>query len=45
VAAGLPRTHARRAAVQALYQSIVNGQSLEKESLDFIAAENSEKNG
>lgn len=43
MAAGLPRTHARRAAVQALYQSLVNGQSLEKESLDFIAAENSEK--
>jgi N utilization substance protein B len=43
VAAGLPRTHARRAAVQALYQSLVNGQSLEKESLDFVAAENSEK--
>jgi N utilization substance protein B len=43
VAAGLPRTHARRAAVQALYQYLVNGQSLEKESLDFVAAENSEK--
>ena len=43
MAAGLPRTHARRAAVQALYQSLVNGQSLEKESLDFVAAENSEK--
>ncbi len=43
MASGLPRTHARRAAVQALYQSLVNGQSLEKESLDFVAAENSEK--
>lgn len=43
MAAGLPRTHARRAAVQALYQSLVHGQSLEKESLDFVAAENSEK--
>ncbi len=43
MAAALPRSHARRAAVQALYQALVNGQSLEKDSLDFVAAENSDK--
>lgn len=41
--AGLPRSHARRAAVQALYQALVNEQTLAKEELDFVTAENSEK--
>lgn len=39
----LPRSHSRRAAVQALYQSLVNGQSLGKDSLEFVTAENSDK--
>ena len=39
----LPRSHARSAAVQALYQSLVNDQQPEKELLDFVSAENSEK--
>jgi N utilization substance protein B len=39
----LPRSHARRAAVQALYQAAVNQQTLEKDALAFITAENSEK--
>jgi N utilization substance protein B len=39
----LPRSHARRAAVQALYQSQVNGEVLQKETLDFVTAENSSK--
>jgi len=39
----LPRTHARSAAVQALYQSLVNDQQPEKELLDFVSAENSAK--
>jgi len=43
MARGLPRTHARRAAVQALYQALVNGQDLAKDSLDFVTAENSDK--
>ena len=43
MAKALPRSHARRAAVQALYQSLVNEQSLEKDSLDFVTAENSDK--
>jgi N utilization substance protein B len=43
MAGGLPRSHARRAAVQALYQALVNEQSLEKDALDFVTAENSEK--
>jgi N utilization substance protein B len=43
MSAGLPRTHARRAAVQALYQALVNGQSLAKDELAFVTAENSEK--
>lgn len=41
--AGLPRTQARRAAVQALYQALVNGQSPEKDALDFVTAEYSKK--
>jgi N utilization substance protein B len=43
VAAGLPRTQARRAAVQALYQSLVNNQELEQENLDFVTAEYAKK--
>ena len=41
----LPRSHSRAAAVQALYQSLVNGQELakDKDALDFVTAENSEK--
>ena len=39
----LPRSHSRAAAVQALYQALVNGQELAKEELDFVTAENSEK--
>jgi N utilization substance protein B len=40
----LPRSHARRAAVQALYQALVNGQtSSAKDALDFVTAENSDK--
>ena len=41
---GLPRSHARRAAVQALYHGLVNEQSaLSKDTLDFVTAENSDK--
>lgn len=43
MSAGLPRSHARRAAVQALYQSLVNGQELAQAELDFVTAENSDK--
>jgi transcription antitermination protein NusB len=43
MSAGLPRSHARRAAVQALYQALVNGQPLAKDELDFVTAENSDK--
>lgn len=43
MAKALPRTHARRAAVQALYQALVNEQSLGKENLEFVTAENSDK--
>jgi len=44
MSAGLPRSHARRAAVQALYQSLVNnGQELAQDELDFVTAENSDK--
>ncbi len=39
----LPRTHARRATVQALYQAIINDTSLAKEHLAFIIAKNSSK--
>ena len=39
----LPRSHSRAAAVQALYQALVNGQELAKDGLDFVTAENSEK--
>lgn len=43
MSAGLPRSHARRAAVQALYQALVNGQPLAKDELEFVTAENSDK--
>jgi len=43
MSAGLPRSHARRAAVQALYQALVNGQELAQDELDFVTAENSDK--
>lgn len=39
----LPRSHSRAAAVQALYQALVNNQALEKAELDFVTAENSDK--
>ncbi len=39
----LPRSHSRAAAVQALYQALVNKQELEKAALDFVTAENSDK--
>jgi N utilization substance protein B len=43
VAAGLPRTQARRAAVQALYQALVNEQAPDKAELDFVMAEYANK--
>jgi N utilization substance protein B len=39
----LPRSHSRAAAVQALYQALVNDQEPEKAALDFVTAENSDK--
>lgn len=39
MAAGLPRTQARRAAVQALYQSLVNDQRPEPSALEFVTSE------
>lgn len=39
----LPRSHSRAAAVQALYQSLVNGEKSEADALDFVTAENSDK--
>ncbi|PHS25556.1 MAG: transcription antitermination factor NusB [Methylophaga sp.] len=39
----LPRSHSRAAAVQALYQALVNNQQPEKAALDFVTAENSDK--
>ncbi len=39
----LPRSHSRAAAVQALYQALVNDHELEKAELDFVTAENSDK--
>jgi len=40
----LPRSHSRAAAVQALYQSLVNGgEKSEADALEFVTAENSEK--
>ncbi len=44
MATSLPRSHARRAGVQALYHALVTGQtSIPKDTLDFVSAENSEK--
>ena len=43
MAGGLPRTQARRAAVQALYQSLVNNQAPEKDTMDFVMAEYANK--
>jgi N utilization substance protein B len=43
MAGALPRSHARRAAVQVLYQALVNGHMPAKDGLDFVTAENSEK--
>jgi N utilization substance protein B len=43
MAGGLPRTQARRAAVQALYQSLVNNETLDQENLDFVTAEYAKK--
>ncbi|MDT8310246.1 MAG: transcription antitermination factor NusB [Methylophaga sp.] len=43
MAAGLPRTQARRAAVQALYQALVNDQLPEKAALEFVTAEYTNK--
>lgn len=43
MAAGLPRTQARRAAVQALYQALVNDQAPDKAELDFVTAEYANK--
>ncbi|PHS71082.1 MAG: transcription antitermination factor NusB [Methylophaga sp.] len=43
MAGTLPRSHARSAAVQALYQALVNGQTPAKDALDFVTAENSDK--
>lgn len=44
MSASLPRSHARRAAVQALYHALVNEQTLiPKDALDFVTAENSDK--
>jgi len=39
----LPRSHSRAAAVQALYQTLVNGQELAADALEFVTAENSDK--
>jgi N utilization substance protein B len=44
MASSLPRSHARRAGVQALYHALVNGQApILKDTLDFVSAENSAK--
>ncbi|MEX0615245.1 MAG: transcription antitermination factor NusB [Methylophaga sp.] len=43
MAAGLPRTQSRRAAVQALYQALVNDQAPDKAELDFVTAEYANK--
>ena len=39
----LPRSHSRAAAVQALYQALVNGQESAADALEFVTAENSDK--
>lgn len=43
MAAGLPRSKARRAAVQALYQALVNNEAPQKDTLDFVTAEYADK--
>lgn len=43
MAGGLPRTQARRAAVQALYQAVVNNQAPDADTLDFVTAEYTQK--
>lgn len=44
MSAALPRSHARRAAVQALYHALVNEETaILKDTLDFVSAENSAK--
>ncbi|BDZ73244.1 MULTISPECIES: transcription antitermination factor NusB [Methylophaga] len=43
MATGLPRTKARRAAVQALYQAQVNGEAPQKDTLEFVTAEYADK--
>lgn len=43
MAGGLPRTLSRRAAVQALYQALVNNQRPEKDALEFVTAEYANK--
>ncbi len=43
MAGGLPRTKARRAAVQALYQAQVNNEAPQKDALEFVTAEYADK--
>mmetsp|Transcript_33645 Transcript_33645/g.43324 ORF Transcript_33645/g.43324 Transcript_33645/m.43324 type:complete len:151 (+) Transcript_33645:90-542(+) len=43
MAGGLPRTKARRAAVQALYQALVNNETPQKAGLEFVTAEYADK--
>lgn len=43
MAGGLPRTKARRAAVQALYQALVNDETPQKAGLEFVTAEYADK--
>ena len=43
MATGLPRTKARRAAVQALYQAQVNDEAPQKDTLEFVTAEYADK--
>jgi N utilization substance protein B len=43
MAGGLPRTKARRAAVQALYQALVNNEAPQKDALEFVTAEYADK--
>lgn len=43
MAGGLPRTKARRAAVQALYQALVNNEAPQQDGLEFVTAEYADK--
>lgn len=43
MAGGLPRTKARRAAVQALYQALVNNEAPQNDALEFVTAEYADK--